>query len=67
MEHILTPQDLSYRDDDKQQKYQMQTLILKKNLDSQIQNELKLGAMIDTSLLDQIVITNRTDLELDEL
>jgi len=30
----------------------MQTLILKKNLDSQIRNELKLRAMIDVSLLD---------------
>jgi len=45
----------------------MQTLILKKNLDSQIQNELKLEAMIDVSLLDQIVTINRTDSELDEL
>jgi len=45
----------------------MQTLILKENLDSQIRNELKLEAMIDASLLDQIVTINRTDPELDEL
>ena len=45
----------------------MQTLILKENLDSQIRNELKLRAMIDALLLDQIVTTNRTDPELDEL
>jgi hypothetical protein len=61
------PQDLPHGDDDERQKCQMQTLIPRENLDPQIRNELKLGAMINASLLDEIVIINQTDSELDKL
>ena len=55
------PQDLPQGNEDERQKHQMQTLIPKENLDSQIREEMKLGAVMEASLLEDILRENKTD------